>query len=121
MSLPAEALPLPDDFLDREVSAEDGRQAGLQEPIITHTYTYTYIYIYIYTYLYLYLSLYTYIYIYIYMYIYIYIYKYPRRSLLVVIREFHEPGFGYSSAQLSRGYVVSANLRNTCWSFQEGT
>lgn len=25
------AVPLPDDFLDREVSAEDGRQAGLQE------------------------------------------------------------------------------------------
>ena len=32
-------------------------------------------------------------------------------------REFHEPGFQYLSAQLFRGFVVSADLRDTCWPF----
>ena len=36
------------------------------------------------------------------------------------IREFHEPGIWYSSAQFWCGFVVSANLRNTCGSFYRG-
>ena len=35
-------------------------------------------------------------------------------------REFHEPGFCNSSAQFLRRFVVSANLRNTIWSFYRG-
>ena len=35
-------------------------------------------------------------------------------------REFHEPGCWYFSAQFLRGFVVSANLRNTCWSYDRG-
>ena len=35
-------------------------------------------------------------------------------------REFHEPGFWHVSAQFWRGFVVSANLRNTCLSFDLG-
>ena len=35
-------------------------------------------------------------------------------------REFHEPGFWHLSAQFSCAFVVSANLRNTCWSFYRG-
>ena len=30
-------------------------------------------------------------------------------------REFHEPGLCFLPAQFSRGFVVSANLRSTCW------
>ena len=36
-------------------------------------------------------------------------------------RGFHEPGFLHFSAQLFvGGFVVSANLRNSCWSFYRG-
>ena len=34
--------------------------------------------------------------------------------------EFREPGLWYLSEQFHRGFVVSANLRNTCWSFYMG-
>ena len=36
-------------------------------------------------------------------------------------REFREPGIWHSSAQLLRGFVVSANLRNNVWAFYERT
>ena len=36
---------------------------------------------------------------------------------LVASRGFHEPGFRYLSVHFLHGFVVSANLRNTCWSF----
>ena len=36
------------------------------------------------------------------------------------IREVHEPGFWHFSAQFWRRFVVSANLRNTCWQFYRG-
>ena len=36
-------------------------------------------------------------------------------------REFREPGFwAFSSARFCRGFAVSVNLRNTCWSFYCG-
>ena len=35
-------------------------------------------------------------------------------------REFREPGLWYFSAQFGRGFVLCANLRNTCWSFYRG-
>ena len=36
---------------------------------------------------------------------------------ITIGREFHEPGLRHLSAQLGRAFVVSANLRDTCWLF----
>ena len=48
------------------------------------------------------------------MYIYIYIYKERERDTYYISREFREPGIVRPSAQISHGFVASANLRDTC-------
>ena len=37
-----------------------------------------------------------------------------------ILQPICEPGFCHSSARFSRGFVVSANLHHTCWSFYRG-